>query len=143
MSWVAAGGSGTVTASCSPVTHSQGAGEGGLPGSRDEEAQPGRQGSSLVTRASVACKQSLEDNGKRGEGEVPGTLLPPGLQISVPLIGRRQQENGRWGGGILGSLESGLVPAAILEEGFQFRFSGDRERFPSLSQADPLPSPIC
>lgn len=120
-------------------------GGGGLPGSRDEEAQPGRQGSSLVTRASVACKQNLEDNGKRGKGEVPGTLLPPGLQIPVPLIGRRQQEKGRWWWwwGTLGSLESGLVPAAILEEGIQFRFPGDREHFPFLSQADPLPSPIC
>lgn len=43
----------------------------------------------------------------------------------------------------LGSPESGLAPASIWEEGFQFRFPGDSEHFPSLSQADPLPSPIC
>lgn len=73
-------------------------GGGGLPGSRDEEARPGRPGSSLVTRAFVACKHSLEDNGKKGKGEVPGTRLPAGLQIPSPLVGLRRRENGRGGG---------------------------------------------
>lgn len=114
-------------------------GGGGLPGSRDEEARPGRPGSSLVTRACVACKHSLEDNGKGGKGEVSGTRLPAGLQIPVPLVGRRRRGNGRWGD-TPGSPESGWAPAAIPEE---FRFPRDREHFPALSQADPLPSPIC
>lgn len=46
-------------------------------------------------------------------------------------------------GGTLGSPVSGSALAAILEEGYQFRFPGDKEHFPSLSQADPLPSPNC
>lgn len=44
------------------------------------------------------------------------------------------------GGDTLGSPECGSTPAAIPEE---FRLPGDREHFPSLSQAHPVPSPIC
>lgn len=46
-------------------------------------------------------------------------------------------------GGHHGVLESGWAPVAILEEKFQFRFPGDWEHVPLLSQADPLPSTIC
>lgn len=69
-----AGCCGTVAASRSPVTHSPWAGEGGLPGSRDEDAQPGRLGSSLVTRDPVCCKQSRgqrEKKGRRGPENLP------------------------------------------------------------------------
>lgn len=118
VSWAAAGGSGTVAASRSPVTHSQGAGEGGLPGSRDEEAQPGRPGSSLVTRASVACKQSLRDNGKRGKGRC---LTPASRLGSKPCAASRTKAVGKQKvGGTLGWPEPSLAPAAMLEEGFQF-----------------------
>lgn len=44
-----------------------------------------------VTRASVACKQTLEGYGKRGKGEVPGTRHPAGLQIPVRLVGLRRR----------------------------------------------------
>lgn len=70
---------------------------------------------------------------------MPGTRLPAGLQILVPLVGLRRRENRRWGD-TPGSPASGSAPAAMLGE---FRFPRDWEHFPSLSQADPLPCPIC
>lgn len=93
-------------------------GGGGLPGSRDEEAQPGRPGSSLVTRASVACKQSPEDNGKRGTGRCLAPACWPG---SKPWAASRTKAVGKQEvGGTLGWPEPSLAPAAILEEGLRF-----------------------
>lgn len=110
----------------------------GLPGSRDEEARPGRPGSSLVTRASVACKQSLEDNGKRGKGAVPGTRLLAGFQIPVLLVGLRRREIGRWGGHP-GSPESRSTLTTILKEGILVSISRRQGAFPIPESGRPPP----
>lgn len=127
-------------ASCSPVTHSQGAGEWGLPVSRDEEVQPGHSGSSPVTRAPVSCKQSPEDNGEKGGRR--GTWDPPLGRAPNPYTAYRTEAGkGEWGAplGLRSPAQLGL--RSILEEGFQFLFPGYWEHFPSLSQPVPLLSP--
>jgi hypothetical protein len=95
----------------------------GLPGSRDGEVEPGRPGSSPVTRASVCCKQSLEDNGKRGGRRGKGTCLQSSLQVPNPLVRLNRKASGRHPG-VLQAASSGLGPRAL-----------------PVTQPGPLPSP--
>ena len=81
---------------------------------------------------------------RREKGERGGAWHPPPVCAPNPCVASTAQAAGaREVGGTLESPVSGSALAAIPMEGSQFRFPGDREHFPSLSQDDPLPSPIC
>lgn len=80
-------------------------GGGGLPGSRDEDAQPGRLGSSLVTRVPVCCKQSRGQREKKGRRGTK-TCLPPSLQIPEPANFRTKRKKPGLGWGMPGFSEA-------------------------------------